>query len=130
MADFAERAAAVCRELARGDLASIAAEIGAGDTLDRIVAALSRGGEPGSLAAELDELDTILIRNGVAGGLMPPSQRTYRVNPAATAEYPALEIWTCPTQRCHRWQAIDGDEDSGPACAIQGMPMSRKRISG
>lgn len=129
MPDLAERIAAVCRELERGDLPGIAAAIGAEDVLARVLAALAPGGDTTALADDLDTLDAKLIAYGIPGGLVPPTHRAYQPNPAVGGgPHPAFTVWACPTGQCDRWQpAVPAG--AVPTCAAKGIPFARKQIS-
>ncbi|TYB45526.1 hypothetical protein [Actinomadura chibensis] len=126
MPDDADRLSALCRALELGELQEIAAEDGFEPLLDRIVAALADGAE--APAADLDALDARLVAYGVPGGLLPPTWRQYRPNPAATgAPAPAAELWACPTGRCARWTPrADGPP---PTCAVSGEPLAERRLA-
>jgi hypothetical protein len=77
MPEAAQRLAALCREIAGGDLRAIAAEIDAEPLLDRIIAALAGGADAATLRPALDQLDAGLVVYGVPGGLVPPAWRNY-----------------------------------------------------
>lgn len=130
MSDLAERTAVLCREMESGDLQAIVAEVGAEPVLRRILDALASGADTTTLAADLDALDAHLIDYGIAGGLLPPTQRRYQPSPtAAGSQHPVVEVWTCPAARCNRWQPIDPSTMDEPACAVGGEPMVRKLFS-
>jgi hypothetical protein len=122
---------AICGELERGDLQLIAAEAGAAETLRRIVAALGGGADSVEIVGDLDELDDLLARYGIVGGLTPAGgDRAYRPNPAASGEHPAVEIWACPAALCSRWY-VPRDPVGRPAvptCAITGEQLRRRSL--
>src|SRR2546423_7097 len=130
MTDPDPRVAAVCRELERGDLRTVAAALDAERLLDRILTGLAGDADPAGVAADLDEFDARLIEFGIAGGLVAPTQRVYRPSPpTADDPHPAFDLWTCPTDRCSRWQPVEPGAAEAPGCALQGVPMARKGIS-
>jgi hypothetical protein len=130
MSDLVQRTAALCREMESGDLQTIVEEIGAGPILQRILDALAPGADTTTLGADLDALDTHLIDYGIAGGLLPPTQRQYQPSPtAAGSHHPAVEVWACPMAQCNRWQPVGSSTEDGPECAVRGVPLIRKLIS-
>ncbi len=127
MTELAQRTAALCRELDRGDLQAIVDELGADPLLRRILDALAPDGDPATLTADLDALDAHLVDYGIAGGLLPPTQRQYQPSPAAAGdEHPVVEVWACPAGRCDRWQPVDPSTVDEPRCAVRGVPLARK----
>ncbi|WP_149182137.1 hypothetical protein [Streptomyces sp. TRM49041] len=131
MSKLSERLAAFCRELASGDLRPVAADAGAADAVDQILADLRSGTPEEALGAELDRLDAALIRYGIVGGLTPTA-RQYQASPAASdGGHLTAEVWACPRGpqgRCGRWHAIGAATDP-PACAVDDSPLVRKRPS-
>ncbi len=132
MPDLAQRIAAVCREMERGDLQAIVAEIGAELVLQRVLLALTAAAAPDAIALgdDLDALDAQLIAYGIPGGLVAPTRRTYQPSPSAAGEpHPAIAVWTCPVRRCNRWLPQDPVAENGPVCTVRGTPMVEKRLS-
>ncbi|TDD19710.1 hypothetical protein [Nonomuraea diastatica] len=125
---LALRLARLCTEL--GDaLEEVAAEVGAGEALERLLAALRNGAEPGRLRRLLDDLDESLQRGGIAGGVgsyQPRSPDRYVGLPLSGG---ALEeVYACPTGDCARAEPILATGARPARCDIFHQNMRRVRL--
>ena len=125
MDNLADRIDALCVALAERGLAAAAAEAGAQQLLDQLVAEVRAGAEPATLEEHLTRLETALDPVG-AGDLL--SSRTRKYVPLPDPRRPVEYGWVCPLARCSRVATRLGPGGEAANCAVAGTPLTKVRI--
>jgi hypothetical protein len=125
------RIAALCGQLADGELARLLADAGAGAALQRVLDA-ARAGKPAKIsAADLDDLEDAAAGIGIDGlttGVRSLDRGSISTRlPGFGGSGPHF-AWVCPQRACTRVE-LDAP-DPIPLCAISGQPLERRTQPG
>ncbi len=121
------RIAALCEQLADGELPQMLADAGAEVTLRRVLDAV-RAGEPADVSlADLDGLEETAASIGIDGlttGVRALDGRGISTRLPGIGTGGPHFAWICPQHACTR---VELDiPDATPECAITGRPLERR----
>lgn len=126
MAGVAWRIAALCEQLADGELERELAHAGAKETLKRVLDAIRAGAPVEVSVADLDELDKAAASIGIDGlttGVRDADLPSIGTRLPGTGPGPDF-AWTCPQRACARVEL--GAPDVMPVCAVSGRGLDRR----
>ena len=125
------RVAALCEQLADGELSQMLTDAGAGAVLTRVLDAI-RSGDLGNVSAtDLDGLENAAASIGIDGlttGVRAVDGAGIRTRLPGISPGGTDFSWTCPQRACTRVEL--GTPNVMPVCAISGRKLDRRAHTG
>ncbi|WP_262698501.1 MULTISPECIES: hypothetical protein [Streptomyces] len=107
----------------------MALEVGAAEALGRLLTGIREGEDPSTIRTAFDELDELLRRGGIPGGLSPYQGRSSGGYPRLPISGNAVEeVFACPAGTCPRAEAVLDIGARPPRCGVYGERMHRVRL--
>jgi hypothetical protein len=120
------RIAALCEQLADGELEQELAHTGAKEALKRVLEAIRAGAPVKVSVADLDELDKAAASiqiDGLTTGVRDADLPSIETRLPGIGHGPDF-AWTCPQRACARVEL--GVPDVMPVCAVSGRVLDRR----
>ena len=128
MSETDNRIELLCRAIDQSNLRGYANRAGAGEILQRILAAVAAGDYGPELDRDLDAFDDAMAMAGL-GAVTGANRGIYRGMPDTKTSHPVVDVWVCPAPRpCGRAVPAGGSAPS-PACAATGQRLRLRRLA-
>ena len=124
MSETDTRIELLCQAMEQSNLRGYAVRAGAGDILQRILAAVASGDYGPKLDRDLDELDDAMAMAGL--GAVTGANRGI---PDTKTSHPVVDVWVCSAPRpCGRAVPAGGSAPA-PTCAATGQRLRLRRLT-